>query len=160
VKNQRKSPRVAAAAEHRHCELRLRSAVVPGVLLNESLEGFAVLVGGRPNISANQTAQLRNHRGWYDVRIIYATEVVPAKSAGDTTSAEQAWGEDDGPATITAADIAAFPGGAQGPWYRLGIRRLREIAPPTQPVAAPPVESRSLNPVRWIRRMLATARDR
>jgi len=77
---QRKSSRCPVLASRMRCELRLSSLVLPAMLLNESSGGYSVLVRGLPSVSANQKAQLRNDRGWFDCRIIYAREVEPTKA--------------------------------------------------------------------------------
>ena len=204
------------------CELRLGSVVLPAMLLDESSGGFGVLVGGLPSISANQRAQLRNDRGWFDCRIIYAREVVPTKavpvmevvptkavpvmevvptkavrnSAGlekelferdgtiikkelfkgditiittDCNGCEEPV-EDDGATKhitadgameyITTADIKEFTAGMEGPWFQLGIRCLGRIAPPSEPATSLPVESGGVNPMQWIKSMLACVFDR
>ena len=99
------------------------------MLLNESLGGFSVLVSGPPKIGANEKAQLSSYRGSFDVRIVHAREIVPATPVGDAANVQAAWAEEEDPGTVTTADIDGFPGPGGGPWFRLGIRCLREIAP-------------------------------
>jgi len=58
---------------------------------------------------------------------------------------------------ITTADIEEFTAGMEGPWFRLGIRCLGRIAPPSEPATSLPVESGGVNPMQWIESMVASA---
>jgi hypothetical protein len=143
------------------CELRLGSVVLPAMLLDESSGGFGVLVGGLPSISANQTAQLRNDRGWFDCRIVYAREVVPTKAVPVMGVVPTKHITADGAMEyITTADIKEFTAGMEGPWFQLGIRCLGRIAPPSEPATSLPVESGGVNPMQWIKSMLTCVFDR
>jgi hypothetical protein len=130
------------------------------MLLNESSSGFGVLVGGLPSISANQRAKLHNDRGCYDCRIVYAREVVPTaamcNSADPCAESEDSAEDDVGIRPITAADIKEFTAGTEGPWFRLGIRCLGKIAPPSSPPTALPIESGGFHPTQCIKSMLAS----
>jgi hypothetical protein len=154
VRNQRKSPRIPVASPRPICQLKLGSAVLPAMLLDESKGGFAVLVGESPGISANQRAQLCTNRGWFNCRIVHVKKVVPTQIITGPSGSEEDSAGEDGAARITPADIGRFPNGVQGPWLRLGIRRLRRIAPSTCPADALPIGVRRLNPLRWIGRIL------
>lgn len=158
--NQRKSSRHPVLASRSRCELRLGSLLVPAMLVDESTDGCGVLVGGLPRISANQRAQFRNDRGWYDCRIIHAMEVASTQAISESVvpCAEiQYLAEDDASTKyITAADIKDFMAGTEGPWFRLGLRVLGRIAPPSEPAASLPVVSSGVNPMQWIKSALAS----
>jgi hypothetical protein len=126
------------------------------MLLNESQKGFGVLVGGMPSISANQRARLRNYRGLFECQIVYVMEVLPKttaiyRAAGVYQEIEDSAQDDDGTTHITAYDIDKFTADTKGPWFRLGIRWLREINPALAPAAPLPIESGRLNPMQWIK---------
>jgi hypothetical protein len=163
MRNQRKSSRCTIPASRLSCELRLGSVVLPAMLLNESNSGFGVLVGGLPSISANQRAQLRNDRGWFDCRIVHVMEVVPAKAIRDSAGLDEDLEEPvDGDGTakpITAADIKEFTADADGPWFRLGIRCLGRIAPPSAPATSLPVKIGGLHPMQWVKSVVASVFD-
>jgi hypothetical protein len=127
------------------------------MLLNESHDGFGVLVAGLPSVPTNQKIQFHTNRGWFECRIVHAEEVVPTKAIGEPSAEEQQSAEDDELAKISAADIRAFTADSEGPWYRLGIRCLRQIAPPAEPAASPPLAGRILNPAQWLKSITAAA---
>jgi hypothetical protein len=156
MQNQRNSNRSVAARERSRCELMLGSTLLPAMLLNESQGGFAVLVGGVPSISANQKIKLRCQRGWFDARIVHTGEVVPTKAIAEASVFEEEEAvEGDEIMKITAADISEFTAAGQGPWFRLGIRCIRQTAPPTDQTAGLPVVGGTINPMEWIKRLLA-----
>ena len=142
-----------------------------------------MLVNGLPSISANQRVQLRTDRDWFNCCIVYVTEVVPPKAICNSAGlVEKGIFEDDitvqttdcdgcvEPVQVveldmaadikefTAADIKEFTAGTEGPWFRLGIRCLGRIAPPSALATSRPGESGSLNPMQWIKSMLKARR--
>jgi hypothetical protein len=91
------------------CVLQVGAKRVPGRLLNESAGGFSVLVGGPLDLGVDQTAELHSDSGWFEVQVAHVMEASPPEG-GDAKSSEE----------------------EPGPWFRLGLRRLREI-PPDEP---------------------------
>ena len=106
--DQRQSPRRTVADSGQRCELKIGSCVVPAELLDQSAGGFSVLINHLSSAAAKQKAQLHRNGIWFNVRIIHVREVQPRKVAD-------------------AADTE------EGPWFRLGLRRLGEVAVPGQP---------------------------
>ncbi len=76
MEHQRKVSRRPVLVSRKHCELRIGSFVLPGLLLNESDSGASVLVAGLPS---TKRALLHNHSGWFDCRVVYCMEVEPTK---------------------------------------------------------------------------------
>ena len=107
-RDQRKSARCTAGDSGQRCKLKIGSCVVPAKLLDESAGGFSVLVNHLSSVAAKQKAELYRDGVWFDVRIIHVMEVKPKKVAD-------------------AADTE------EGPWFRLGLRRLGKVAVPGQP---------------------------
>lgn len=134
------------------------------MLLDESNGGFGVLVGELPNISNNQKAQLHTEGGWFDCRIVHATETVATKAI--FTSADQSeesayLTEGKGPAKhVTVGDIERFTAGRTGPWFRLGIRCLDQIAPPSKSAASLPVAGVGFGPTQWVKSVLTSVFSR
>jgi hypothetical protein len=157
--NDRKSSRLPTSTERVPCELMLGSVVLPAMLLNESQKGFGVLVGGIPSISNNQRAHLHNYRGWFDCQIVYVLEVLPRttaiyKAAGVYDEVEESDEDYDDTKRITAYDIDNFTADTKGPWFRLGIRWLREIDPVSASAAPLPSASSCFNPIQWIKTVI------
>jgi hypothetical protein len=159
MRDGRKSSRRPTATSCVRCELQLGAETLSALLLNESRTGFGVLVAGMPNIATHQRARIHNYRGWFDCQIVYAMEVLPKttaiyRAAGVYDVAEESdeAEENETQSHITAYDIDKFTKTTTGPWFRLGIRWLRQIDPSS--VSAAPVASGSLNPMEWIKNAL------
>ena len=105
IRDQRKSFRCAVAEARQSCELKVGPIVMPASLVDESSGGYAVVVDRPTGLDVNQTAELRTDAGWYAVRVVHITKVQPRQYEGVSLT-------------------------RPGPWYRLGLRRLGEAAPP------------------------------
>ena len=75
--DQRKSFRCPVADSRMECVLQIGATRVPGRLLNESAGGFSVLVDGPLSLGVDQTAELHNDSGWFEVRVVHVMEVSP-----------------------------------------------------------------------------------
>ena len=139
MRDHRKSLRRATSPSNLSCELTLGGEALLALLLNESREGFGVLVAGKPIIAANQRVYLHNYQGWFDCKIVYAAEVSPKtpgiyKATGSYNEyklSKGVWNSNDGISGITAYDIDKFTNQTQGPWFRLGLHSLHQIAAPS-----------------------------
>jgi hypothetical protein len=161
---QRKSSRRAILASRMHCELKLGSLLLPAVLLNESHDGFGVLVGGPPNIFTSRRAQFHYDCDWFDCRIVHTVEVASKQAICHPSVLGETFEDLDenevSTKYITAADIEEFMAGKEGPWFRLGMRRLGRIAPPPEPAASRPVAHVGINPSQWIKSVLTSVLHR
>jgi hypothetical protein len=101
----RKSFRCAAVGARQCCELKVGLQVTPAKLVDESAGGFSVLACLPTVVTVNQTLQIHTNGGWFNVRVIHVQEVL-LREEPDVETAEQ------------------------GPWFRLGLRRLGEVAMP------------------------------
>jgi hypothetical protein len=145
--HRRSSPRSTPTSGLR-CELILESTVLPAMLLNESENGFGVLVSGTSFISAHRKAQLLNCHRLFDCEVVYAMEVVPATRAIYTAAGVKEpfhdfgeHGGGGGAKHVTAEDIDQFTASTKGPWLRLGIRCLHEVRSSAASAAAIPVQN-------------------
>jgi len=216
----RKSSRKPLLAARIHGELRYGASVRPALLLNESSDGFGVLVGGLPAVSANQKVQLRTDCGWFQCRVIHVAQVAPSRIfpdadleyepvpvgdpmvgmkkdilkhddtlirkelfQGDGTivrndlyqgdiaviptdangrevseeGVDDAFAmQDDGAKYITSADIKAFTADKEGPWFRVGILRLKSIAQPPLLACSPAGTMGGIRSAQWIASVLAS----
>jgi hypothetical protein len=111
-RDDRKSPRCMVADSGQRCELAIGSCVFPANLLDESTGGFSVLVNQLSGVAAKQKAQLYRNGVGFNVRVAYVMEVKPKKVAEAVDTEE-------------------------GPWFRVGLHRLGEVAVPDQTKVAP-----------------------
>jgi hypothetical protein len=163
MRDHRKSLRRATSPSHLSCELTLGSEALLALLLNESRDGFGVLVAGKPIIATNQRVYFHNYQGWFDCEIVYASEVLPKttaiyKATGshvEYTLSKGAWNSNDGISGITAYDIDKFTNQTQGPWFRLGLRSLHQIAAPSASDVPPTVENGGVRPKGWFKRLFS-----
>jgi hypothetical protein len=73
VSNQRRSFRIAVAAEQRGARLRVEGRDYKVVLEDESAGGFAVLVDGALMLKAGDRLPLHTNSGWSIVRVVHST---------------------------------------------------------------------------------------
>jgi hypothetical protein len=125
MQEQRKSFRCTTAIPRPGCEIMLGTTVLPARLLDESAGGFAVLVNRPPSVEVNQLAQLHTKGGWYNVCIVHVAEVTPRLDVGNAVATEE------------------------GPWFRLGIRRLGEAVQPDQPAISRLAATLRFHLARW-----------
>jgi hypothetical protein len=75
----RKSNRWKVPKDRQSCELKIGSKVFSASLVNESTEGFALLVDGLNNLKIGQKVEIHTYQGWCTVRIVHLNEVAPPK---------------------------------------------------------------------------------
>jgi hypothetical protein len=102
--NQRQSYRFPINDAQRNCVLRVGEKLVPGLLLDESVGGFGVLVGRQLDFSASPSVELRTADGWFVTEAARAVEVAPPEK------------------------ILPFMAKEPGPWFELGLSRRGEVA--------------------------------
>jgi hypothetical protein len=114
----RQSFRCAVDDVRQQCALKVGAELLPAKLLEESAEGFGVLIDRPPAIEIGQNAELHTDGGWFSVRVMRVTEVEPP--------------EDAEPSADTAEEAEAD---APPVCFRLGLRRMEEIGGWEEPKA-------------------------
>jgi hypothetical protein len=74
-------------------------------LLDESAGGFAVLADRHPGVQAGDVVRLCTESGWHEVRVVHVCKHRPAVAEGESL------------------------GESEGPQFRVGFERLRDLAP-------------------------------
>jgi hypothetical protein len=97
----RRSSRFKVPQARRSCELKVGDNLLSALLVNESKDGFAVLVDRVDSLKARKTVELHTVRGSFLVWIVYIKDIVRPKD--------------------TATEC--------GPWFQVGLQikqRLRQ----------------------------------
>jgi hypothetical protein len=102
TQDQRKSFRFPATSVSPPCELRVGEETASARLMDESAGGFSIVVGGLSQELTKQKAQLLVKGVWYNVDIVHVQEIIPPEDEAELID--------------------------RGPWFRLGLRRLGEVA--------------------------------
>jgi hypothetical protein len=105
--NQRKSFRFAVPEDRQQCMLHVGDAALPGRLLDESADGFSVLVATTPKLAVNGTAELTTSSGRFVVRVRHVSEVAAA--------------------ALTALEIPCESAAEDEHWCRLGLLRVSDV---------------------------------
>jgi hypothetical protein len=75
----RKYPRFKVPKERQHCELKVGPNVYSASLLDESKDGFGLLVDCPMELKVNQKAEIHTYQGWFKVRIVHLNPTSPPK---------------------------------------------------------------------------------
>jgi hypothetical protein len=105
-RDQRRTFRCAVTDARQSCQLKVGSQVFSATLQDESAGGFSVLVDRSTGLQIDQTAELHVNAGWFEIKVVHVMEALPPEGA----------------------NLAE-----QGPWFRLGLRRLGEVSLPNPP---------------------------
>lgn len=89
--------------------LRVRKKKLPVQLLDESAGGFALLADRHPGVEAGDVVRLCTESGWHEVRVVHVRKYEPAVAEGEPV------GENG------------------GPQFRVGLERVRDLAPREAP---------------------------
>ena len=95
--------RCRVPASERESVLRVGRKRIPVRVLDESAGGFAVLVGRRPGVAADDVVRLWTDSGWHEARVVHVCEHEPAISDGNGG------------------------GERETPQFRVGLERLRDL---------------------------------
>ena len=76
-RDDRKSCRNPVPEARQPCELNVGDSIMPALLIDESRDGFAVMIDRLEGVKSGKRAKLRTDAGWVKVRIIYITKVAP-----------------------------------------------------------------------------------
>jgi hypothetical protein len=101
-RDERKSPRYGVPEARQSCELKIGAKILPASLVNESEDGFSVLIDRLDGLKSGKKVELHTHKGWYQVRIIYIN--MAARPAGAAPEC--------------------------GSWYRLGMKIKKRLQKP------------------------------
>jgi hypothetical protein len=178
---QRKSPRSPTDAPRPLCELRIGTTAWTASLVDESDDGFGILVRDVPNLRRGQKAQLRTGAGWFAVRVAHIARIAPVGVRG-ATAAKPASQRDADVIVLNIEDTADAaapdsphekdptvmvsnePGRSvateRRTYLRLGLRRLERIAPADLPADSLPVVCEGLGPGQLVRNLLSSVLPR
>jgi hypothetical protein len=77
----RKSSRCNVPPARRSCEVKVGSNVLSASLLNESKDGFSVLIDRLDGLKAGKKVELHTNMGWFTVQVVHITKVTPPRNA-------------------------------------------------------------------------------
>ncbi len=83
LRDERRSCRCTVPQARQPCELEVGTNVLSASLLNESKDGFAILVDRVGWLKAGKKVVLRTDAGAFMVRIVYIKEVAPPRNAAN-----------------------------------------------------------------------------
>jgi hypothetical protein len=98
-RDDRKSDRNRVPEARQSCELNVGDNLIPALLMDESRDGFAVMIDRLEGVKSGKKAKLRTDAGWVNVRIIYITKAAPP----------------------------AYSDPKSDCWFRLGLRKARSF---------------------------------
>jgi hypothetical protein len=80
-RDDRKSSRCTVPPARQPCELKVGANISSASLVNESKDGFAVLIDRLDGLKVGKKVELRTDVGWFMVRIAYINQVAPPRNA-------------------------------------------------------------------------------
>ncbi len=80
-RDERKSCRGTVPQARQACELKVGTNLLSASLVNESKDGFSVLLDRLDGLKVGKKVELHTNIGWFVVRIVYISKVTPPKNA-------------------------------------------------------------------------------
>jgi hypothetical protein len=77
----RRSTRWKVPLERQSCEVKIGGNVYSGALLDESRDGFALVVDNLNDLKVGQKVEVHTYQGWFKVRIVHLNPVAKPKDA-------------------------------------------------------------------------------
>jgi hypothetical protein len=82
----RKYPRFKVPQDRQFCELKVDGNVFSASLIDESKDGFGLLVDCPGGLKVNQKVEIHTYQGWFKVRIVHLNPTAPPKDAAASDS--------------------------------------------------------------------------